>query len=114
MEEVRRQMEAQMKEMEEKLSTVAKILGLQERDFWQGDRQQLLTENKNLQSQVFIMKGENIQLIVTERSVLCLTCNAVQCLHSPAGTEMSVLLSTQSVYQFTAAMDDQRQPDIQV
>ncbi|KAK2837738.1 hypothetical protein Q5P01_014950 [Channa striata] len=62
LEDMRRQMEAEMKEMEEKMRTAAKIMVLKERDIWQQDREQLLEENRSLQKQLSIMKEDNRNL----------------------------------------------------
>ncbi|KAK2837737.1 hypothetical protein Q5P01_014949 [Channa striata] len=59
LEDMRRQMEAKVKEMEVKLRTATKIIVLKERDIWQQDREQLLEENRSLQKQLSIMKEDN-------------------------------------------------------
>ncbi|KAF3691367.1 hypothetical protein EXN66_Car007042 [Channa argus] len=58
-------MEAQVKEMEEKLRAAAKIMVLKEREFWKQDRKQLLEENRRLERELYIMEG-NIRKLRTD------------------------------------------------
>ena len=56
---MRRLMEAEMREMEEKLKTAAKIMVLKERESWKCDRQQLLDEKIALQRQLSVTETAN-------------------------------------------------------
>eukprot|EP00064_Thunnus_orientalis_P006036 superscaffoldBa00000611_g6050 len=62
MEDMRRLMEAEMREMEEKLRTATKIMVLKERESWKSERQQLLDEKITLQRQLSITETANRML----------------------------------------------------
>ncbi|CAK6970639.1 vicilin-like seed storage protein At2g18540 [Scomber scombrus] len=59
MEDMRRPMEGQMREMEEKLITVAKIMDLEARESWKSERQQLLDEKRMLQRKLSLTEEAN-------------------------------------------------------
>ncbi|CAK6981939.1 golgin subfamily A member 6-like protein 22 [Scomber scombrus] len=57
MEDMRRLMEDQMRETEEKMKTVTKLMVLKERGSWRSERQQLVEENRKLQRKLSLTEN---------------------------------------------------------
>eukprot|EP00064_Thunnus_orientalis_P019895 superscaffoldBa00005192_g20026 len=59
---MRKHMEAEMQEKEEKLRTAAKIMVLKEMESWRSDREQLLDERKTMQKNLSVTEEEKRKL----------------------------------------------------
>ncbi|XP_044224743.1 vicilin-like seed storage protein At2g18540 [Thunnus albacares] len=62
MEKMRKHMEAEMQEKEEKLRTAAKIMVLKDMESWRSDREQLLDERKTMQKNLSVTEEEKRKL----------------------------------------------------